>query len=143
MPLVASTIAGAAIITPVLVVFWRSFTSGRLGFDVGLNLANYARVFNDKDIMPMLSNSVVYAAGAALLGTALGALLAWIVARTNTPGKALGGTDAALSDLDADDHEEHRLDSVAGAQVGHFERHAAAVLGHRDIWCSTLSAWLA
>ena len=89
MPLVASTIAGAAIITPVLVVFWRSFTSGRLGFDVGLNLANYARVFNDKDILPMLSNSVIYAAGAALLGTALGALLAWIVARTNTPGKAL------------------------------------------------------
>jgi iron(III) transport system permease protein len=89
VPLVASTIAGAAIITPVLVVLWRSFTSGRLGFDVGLNLANYARVFNDKDIMPMLSNSVIYAAGAAMLGTALGALLAWIVARTNTPGKAL------------------------------------------------------
>jgi iron(III) transport system permease protein len=89
VPLVASTIAGAAIITPVLVVLWRSFTSGRLGFDVGLNLANYARVFNDKDIMPMLSNSIIYAAGAALLGTALGALLAWIVARTNTPGKAL------------------------------------------------------
>ena len=89
MPLVASTIAGAAIITPILVVFWRSFTSGRLGFDVGLNLANYARVFSDKDIMPMLSNSVIYAAGAALLGTVLGALLAWIVARTNTHGKAL------------------------------------------------------
>jgi iron(III) transport system permease protein len=70
-------------------VLWRSFTSGRLGFDVGLNLANYARVFGDKDIMPMLSNSVVYAAGSALLGTAVGALLAWIVARTNTPGKAL------------------------------------------------------
>lgn len=89
VPLLASTIAGAAIITPVLVVFWRSFTSGRLGFDVGLNLANYARVFADKDIMPMLANSVIYAAGAALLGTAVGAMLAWIVARTNTPGKAL------------------------------------------------------
>ena len=89
MPLIASTIAGAAIITPVLVVLWRSFTSGRLGFDVGLNLANYARVFADKDILPMLSNSVIYAAGAAILGTSLGALMAWIVARTNTPGKAL------------------------------------------------------
>ena len=89
MPLLASTIAGAAIITPVLVVLWRSFTSGRLGFDVGLNLSNYMRVFGDKDIIPMLSNSVIYAAGAALLGTGLGALLAWIVARTNTPGKAL------------------------------------------------------
>jgi iron(III) transport system permease protein len=89
VPLIASAIAGAAIITPVLVVLWRSFTSGRLGFDVGLNLVNYMRVFGDKDIMPMLSNSVTYAAGAALLGTAVGALLAWIVARTNTPGKAL------------------------------------------------------
>ena len=89
VPLLASALAGATIITPVLVVLWRSFTSGRLGFDVGLNLANYMRVFADKDIMPMLSNSIAYAAGSALLGTGLGALLAWIVARTNTPGKAL------------------------------------------------------
>jgi iron(III) transport system permease protein len=89
VPLAASTIAGAAILTPVLVVLWRSFTSGRLGFDVGLNVANYMRVFGDKDIMSMLNNSVIYAAGAALLGTAVGAILAWIVARTNTPGKAL------------------------------------------------------
>jgi iron(III) transport system permease protein len=89
VPLIASALAGAAIMTPVLVVMWRSFTSGKLGFTVGLNLANYLRVFGDKDIMPMLSNSVVYAAGSALLGTVLGAFLAWIVARTNTPGKAL------------------------------------------------------
>jgi iron(III) transport system permease protein len=89
VPLIASALAGAAIMTPVLVVMWRSFTSGKLGFTVGLNFANYLRVFGDKDIMPMLSNSVVYAAGSALLGTVLGAFLAWIVARTNTPGKAL------------------------------------------------------
>jgi iron(III) transport system permease protein len=89
VPLVASAVAGAAIMTPVLVVMWRSFTSGKLGFSVGLNLANYLRVFGDKDIFSMLSNSVIYAAGSALLGTVLGAFLAWIVARTNTPGKAL------------------------------------------------------
>ena len=89
MPLVASAIAGAGIITPVLVVMWRSFTTGKLGFTVGLNLNNYLRVFNDRDLMPMLSNSIIYAGGAALLGTGLGAFLAWIVARTNTPGKGL------------------------------------------------------
>ena len=88
-PLCASTIAGAVIMTPVLVVLWRSFTTGKLGFNVGLNLANYMRGFSDTDILPMLSNSLIYAAGSALLGTCLGALLAWIVARTNTPGKAL------------------------------------------------------
>jgi iron(III) transport system permease protein len=89
VPLLASAIAGAAIITPVLVVLWRSFTTGKLGFTVGLNMANYLRVFGDRDIWSMLNNSILYAAGSAVLGTGLGALLAWIVARTNTPGKAL------------------------------------------------------
>ena len=89
MPLLASAIAAGAIVTPVLIVFWRSLTTGKLGFSVGLTAANYLRVFGDRDILPMLGNSVVYAGGAATLGTGLGALLAWIVARTNTPGKGL------------------------------------------------------
>src|SRR5574341_92821 len=89
VPLLASMVAGAAIVTPVLIVLWRSFTTGKLGFTVGLNLNNYLRVFADRDIFLMLGNSVFYAAGSAALGTGLGALLAWIVARTNTPGKTL------------------------------------------------------
>jgi iron(III) transport system permease protein len=89
VPLLASVIAGAAIITPVVIVFLRSLTTGRLGATIGLTLSNYFRVFGDRDILPMLNNSIVYAAGSAALGTGLGALLAWIVARTNTPGKAL------------------------------------------------------
>jgi iron(III) transport system permease protein len=88
-PLCASMVAGVVILSPVAVVMWRSFTSGKLGFNVGLNLANYLRVIGDKDLWPMLYNSLVYAGGAALLGTGIGAMLAWIVARTNTPGKAL------------------------------------------------------
>ena len=75
--------------TPVVIVLWRSFTTGRLGFSVGFTLANYFRVFADRDMLPMLWNSFIYASGAAALGTGLGALLAWIVARTNTPGKTL------------------------------------------------------
>ena len=35
-PLCASAVVGVVIMTPILVVFWRSFTTGRLGFDVGL-----------------------------------------------------------------------------------------------------------
>jgi iron(III) transport system permease protein len=89
VPLVASSIAGAAIITPVAIVLWRSLTTGKLGFSVGLTATNYLRVFSDRDILPMLGNSIAYAAGSAALGTGLGALLAWIVARTNTPGKTL------------------------------------------------------
>ena len=80
--ILASAIAGGAIITPVIIVLWRSLTTGKLGFSVGLTLTNYLRVLGDRDLLPMLGNSVVYAGGAAALGTGLGALLAWIVART-------------------------------------------------------------
>ena len=89
VPLLASVIAGAAIITPIVIVMLRSITTGKLGVAMGLTADNYLRVLLDKDILPMLNNSVLYAAGSAALGTGLGALLAWIVARTNTPGKAL------------------------------------------------------
>jgi iron(III) transport system permease protein len=89
VPLFASALAGAAIITPVVVVLVRSVTSGKLGASVGFTGVNYLRVLADPQIVAMLSNSIVYAAGASALGTGLGAMLAWIVARTNTPGKAL------------------------------------------------------
>jgi iron(III) transport system permease protein len=89
VPLLASVLAGAAIITPIIIVLLRSLTTGKLGATVGLTLTNYLRVFGDRDILPMLNNSILYAAGSAALGTGLGALLAWIVARTNTPGKTL------------------------------------------------------
>jgi len=89
VPLIASVIAGAAIITPIIIVLLKSLTTGKLGASVGLTVANYLRVFGDRDILPLLNNSILYAAGSAVLGTGLGGLLAWIVARTNTPGKAL------------------------------------------------------
>jgi iron(III) transport system permease protein len=82
-------IAGGAIITPVIIVLLRSVSTGKLGMATGFSAENYLRVFADRDIWSMLNNSIVYAAGSAALGTGVGAMLAWIVARTNTPGKAL------------------------------------------------------
>ncbi|MGH9820858.1 MAG: hypothetical protein ACRD43_11870, partial [Pyrinomonadaceae bacterium] len=87
--MIASVLAGAAIITPVVIVLLRSVTSGKLGTVVGLTGENYLRVFADRNIFSMLGNSIFYAGGAAALGTGIGSLLAWIVARTNTPGKTL------------------------------------------------------
>ena len=70
-------------------MLFRSLTTTRLSTFVGFTGENYFRVFSDPQILPMIKNSVVYAAGSATLGTVIGALLAWIVARTNTPGKTL------------------------------------------------------
>ena len=89
MPILASLIAGGAIITPVIVVLLRSFTTGKLGAAIGFSAENYQRVFADQQIWSLLNNSILYAAGSAALGTGIGAMLAWIVARTNTPGKRL------------------------------------------------------
>jgi iron(III) transport system permease protein len=89
VPLLVSAVAGAAIITPVVIVLLRSITTGKLGAEMGVTAENYLRVLFDPDIFSMLNNSILYAAGSAALGTGLGALLAWIVARTNTPGKTL------------------------------------------------------
>ena len=89
MPILASLIAGGAIITPVIVVLLRSVTTGKLGAAIGFSAENYQRVFADQQIWSLLNNSILYAAGSAALGTGIGAMLAWIVARTNTPGKRL------------------------------------------------------
>ena len=89
IPLFSSVIAASVIVTPILIVLFRSVTTGRLGAIVGFNVQNYFRVFTDPEILPMINNSILYAAGSAALGTGLGAMLAWIVARTNTPGKTL------------------------------------------------------
>src|SRR5262249_56961413 len=73
----------------IIIVLLKSLTTGKLGVSVGLTVANSVRVLGERDIVPLLNNSIRYAAGSAVLGTGLGGLLAWIVARTNTPGKAL------------------------------------------------------
>jgi len=89
IPLFSSVIAGSLIVTPILIVLFRSFTTARLGAFVGFTGQNYFRVFTDPEILPMINNSILYAAGSAALGTGVGAMLAWIVARTNTPGRIL------------------------------------------------------
>ncbi|MGH7772866.1 MAG: ABC transporter permease [Candidatus Binatia bacterium] len=89
IPLFSSAFAGLLIVTPVVIVLFRSFTTTRLAAFVGFTGENYFRVFTDPEILPMINNSIIYAAGSAVLGTGLGAMLAWIVARTNTPGTTL------------------------------------------------------
>ncbi len=89
IPLFSSVLAGSLIVTPIVIVLFRSLTTTRLGAAAGFTVENYFRVFHDPQILPMIKNSIVYAAGSATLGTFVGAMLAWIVARTNTPGKTL------------------------------------------------------
>jgi iron(III) transport system permease protein len=55
----------------------------------GWTLAWYAQVYSDPDNYRALVNSLVVGAGSATFATLLGTLLAWIVTRTDTPGRSL------------------------------------------------------
>jgi len=53
----------------------------------GLTLANYFETYSSPATYRLLANSVVYAFGSSLLALTLGTGLAWIIERTNTPGR--------------------------------------------------------
>src|SRR5207249_11943435 len=67
-----------------------SLRSGAVG-DPGATytLANYARAYLDPTLYRLFLNSIVYAAGTCLLAFVIGAYLAWVTERTNTPLRGL------------------------------------------------------
>jgi ABC-type spermidine/putrescine transport system permease subunit II len=69
IPLFSSVLAGSLIVTPIVIVLFRSLTTTRLGAAAGFTVENYFRVLHDPQILPMIKNSIVYAAGSATLGT--------------------------------------------------------------------------
>lgn len=53
----------------------------------GLTLTNYVETYSSPATYRLLANSVLYAFGSSLLALTLGTGLAWIIERTNTPGR--------------------------------------------------------
>ena len=83
MFLVASAVS-IFILSPLLIVAWKSFQ-----VEYGLrpavySLKNYSLLASPRTITAIV-NSVIIAAGSAPLAGLMGVMLAWIVARTNTP----------------------------------------------------------
>src|SRR3989441_7091458 len=71
-------------------LIYGSLRSGAVG-DPGATytLANYARAYLDPALSRLFLNSIVYAAGTCLLSFLIGACLAWVTERTNTPLRGL------------------------------------------------------
>lgn len=55
--------------------------------DNSLTLQNYIDAYFDKDLLPLLTNSLAFSIGSTLLAFVIGTYLAWINERTNTPFK--------------------------------------------------------
>ena len=80
---------------PLLMVAWTSFKTMRPGepgfLDLALSLSNYARAFGEPRFWRATENTLTFSVYSSALAFALGAFLAWVVDRTDTPLARLVG----------------------------------------------------
>jgi iron(III) transport system permease protein len=77
---------------PLAFLILGSFSTARLPTDFALStmgLVNYIKVYSDPGTIEMFVNTVIYVAGSTALGLVVAVSLAWLVERTNMPGKTL------------------------------------------------------
>jgi iron(III) transport system permease protein len=81
-------VTAAAVLSPLSLIFYQSFLSAPF-FDPGkvLGLEAYDFIFRDPDFWHALLNSVLIAAGMTLIAVPLGGVLAFVMERTDFPGK--------------------------------------------------------
>ena len=85
---VVGFIVAVAVILPLVVLLVSSFlVLDDMGFDSEWGFDNYITLFTDRIIPKAMLNSLYVSAGTCLVSTVLGVSLAWINARTNSPGR--------------------------------------------------------
>jgi iron(III) transport system permease protein len=80
------------VLAPLSFLILGSFSTAQLPTDFSLatmGLVNYVKVYSDPGTSEIFVNTVIYVAGSTALGLVLAVLLAWLVERTNMPGKML------------------------------------------------------
>lgn len=86
-PLAVSALVVYLTVIPIGMMVWSSFQ--QRGAQGVLTLGNYMRLITEPVTYQLLWTSVLFAVAAAVLGTVIGALLAWFVARTDMPGRGI------------------------------------------------------
>ncbi len=87
---VCAVVVAWVALVPLAFLIWQSFeTVADADHPAVFTLANYVNVYSSAGTFGLLSNSVIFAGGAAILALFIGSTLAWINERTNTPLKPL------------------------------------------------------
>ena len=76
---------------PLTFLVLGSFSNSQLPTDISLTnlgVGNYVQVWSDPETWKLFYNTGIYVAGATAIGLVLAASLAWLVERSNMPGKA-------------------------------------------------------
>jgi iron(III) transport system permease protein len=85
----ASALVCALVLLPVGMLFFTSLRVEEFGEPSYFSLKNYTEFVLSPRILRSIGNTLIVSAGATLVAGAFGIALAWIHARTNTPGRRL------------------------------------------------------
>ncbi len=85
LPIAVAALVIYLTVIPIGMMIWSSLQlRGAQGM---FSLGNYVRLVTEPVTYQLLGTSVIFAVASAILGTVVGALLAWFVARTDMPGR--------------------------------------------------------
>jgi len=94
---VCSVICGWFVIVPVGALFFTAFTEDT-GFGPGpFSLSNFVEAYGHWSILKVFGNSVIFATGTAVLTFLMGGAVAFVVERTNAPGREIFHSLALIS----------------------------------------------
>ena len=85
------------VLVPLSALLYNTFTEDTGFGPGGFSLDNFVEAYSSWHILGLLRNSVVFAVGTALTTFVMGALVAWVVERTDAPGGSLFHTLSLLS----------------------------------------------
>jgi iron(III) transport system permease protein len=77
------------VVVPIVMVLWGSFRDAPPGLPGGYTLNNYLLAYTTHPLLTAGVNTIIMGSGSALLAFGIGAYLAWVTERTNTPGRRL------------------------------------------------------
>ena len=83
-------LVAAMVAVPLILLVLGSFSTARLPTDFTLDqlgFDNYVKVWSDPQTYAVFKNTIIYVVIATFIGIVTAALLAWLVERTNVPGK--------------------------------------------------------
>jgi iron(III) transport system permease protein len=85
------------VLVPLSALLYNAFTEDTGFGPGGVSLENFVEAYSSWHILGLLWNSLVFAVGTALTTFVMGALVAWVVERTDAPGGSLFHTLSLLS----------------------------------------------
>ncbi len=77
------------VVVPLLLMIASSFRPGGFPLDPGFTLANYAAAYGDPRFRGLLATTLLFAVGSTAVALVLGIGLAWLIERSDLPGRGL------------------------------------------------------